>query len=313
MFKNKSLAIYSLVVLCSVFFLIFVGASVTSNQAGLSVPDWPTTYGENMFTFPISKWQGGIFFEHSHRLIASAVGALTVILCIWIWLVEKRKWVKALSVIAVFAVILQGVLGGLTVYFKLPLAISAFHAVLGQTFMCLILAIVYSQLNECLLGEGRLCSRKTFSYLAVVLCGSVYLQLIIGALMRHSEAGLAVPDFPNSGGTLLPTFDDRMFQYVNDMLFAFGKDAVDWSQILIHLLHRFFAFLILICGFIVYQLSKRLNVPAELVKHYLFVITCAVDVGNLCYLEFEISRLNECSCFDRCLAFGFILSFSFKN
>src|SRR5947209_8632207 len=95
--------------------LIAAGGMVTSTESGLSVPDWPTTYGWNMFTFPLSKWVGGIFYEHGHRLVASFVGFLTVILAIWTWLKEKRRWVRWLSASALAAVILQGVLGGLTV------------------------------------------------------------------------------------------------------------------------------------------------------------------------------------------------------
>src|ERR1051326_4703575 len=122
-----------LVVACA-FLLILAGSFVTSTDAGLSVPDWPTTYGWNMFTFPFSKWVGGIFFEHSHRLVASFVGFLTVILTLLTWLGEKRVWVKWLSAAALGAIILQGVLGGLTVLFLLPAPISTLHACLAQTF-----------------------------------------------------------------------------------------------------------------------------------------------------------------------------------
>ena len=95
--------------------LICSGGMVTSKGIGLAVPDWPTTFGYNMFFFPFSKWIGGIFFEHTHRLIASTVGLLTIILAVWLWLVDPRRWVRVLGVAAVAAVILQGVLGGLRV------------------------------------------------------------------------------------------------------------------------------------------------------------------------------------------------------
>ena len=93
--------------------LIGIGGLVTSHGAGLAVPDWPTTYGYNMFLFPPSFWIGGIFYEHTHRLFASFVGLLTTILAIWLWLREPRKWLRWLGVIALFAVVLQGILGGL--------------------------------------------------------------------------------------------------------------------------------------------------------------------------------------------------------
>src|SRR3954470_5051827 len=95
--------------------LVGIGGLVTSHGAGMAVPDWPTTYGYNMFFFPISKWVGGIFYEHTHRLVASGVGFLTVILAACLWLKEERRWLRRLGVIALFAVVLQGVLGGLRV------------------------------------------------------------------------------------------------------------------------------------------------------------------------------------------------------
>src|SRR5438552_3502516 len=122
-------------------FLIFVGGLVTSTESGLSVPDWPTTYGWNMFTFPLSKWVGGIFYEHSHRMVASFVGLLTVILTVWTWLRVQAAWLRGLSAAALSAVILQGVLGGITVLFLLPAPVSTLHACLAQAFFCLIIAM----------------------------------------------------------------------------------------------------------------------------------------------------------------------------
>src|SRR5947207_4121313 len=99
------------VVGCTVL-LMLAGSLVTSTGSGLSVPDWPTSYGWSMFTFPMRGMVGGIFYEHGHRLIASGVGFLTVILSIWIWRAEPRRWVRMLGFAALGAVILQGVLGG---------------------------------------------------------------------------------------------------------------------------------------------------------------------------------------------------------
>src|SRR5947207_2613273 len=95
--------------------LICSGGMVTSKGVGLAVPDWPTTFGYNMFLFPVSKWVGGILFEHTHRLMGSIVGFLTIILAMWLWLSENRQWVRNLGVIALAGVILQGILGGLRV------------------------------------------------------------------------------------------------------------------------------------------------------------------------------------------------------
>src|ERR1700742_5051645 len=114
------LHLLALLVAVSTAVLIFAGSLVTSTNSGLSVPNWPTTYGWNMFTFPPSKWVGGIFYEHGHRLIASTVGFLTIVLAAWLWRVDPRRWMKWLGVLALVAVVLQGVLGGLTVLFFLP-------------------------------------------------------------------------------------------------------------------------------------------------------------------------------------------------
>ncbi len=123
------------------FLLLIAGGLVTSTESGLSVPDWPTTYGQNMFTFPPSHWVGGILFEHSHRLIAATVGFVTVCLAVWILFADRRRWMKVLGGIAVLAVCLQGILGGLTVKYLLPTPVSVAHAGLAQTFFCLTLAL----------------------------------------------------------------------------------------------------------------------------------------------------------------------------
>src|SRR5207237_6920498 len=113
---------------------------VTSKNVGLAVPDWPTTFGYNMFLFPVSKWVGGILFEHTHRLIASAVGFLTIILAIWLWSSEGRRWVRNLGLAALAGVILQGILGGLRVT-MLKDEIGIFHACVAQAFLALLVVI----------------------------------------------------------------------------------------------------------------------------------------------------------------------------
>jgi len=113
---------------------------VTSKNVGLAVPDWPTTFGYNMFLFPISKWVGGILFEHTHRLMGSLVGFLTIILAVWLWMREERRWVRNLGVIAVVGVILQGILGGLRVTMMKD-QIGIFHACVAQAFLGLLVFI----------------------------------------------------------------------------------------------------------------------------------------------------------------------------
>src|SRR5881396_1422295 len=120
--------------------LICSGGMVTSKGVGLAVPDWPTTFGYNMFLFPVSKWVGGILFEHTHRLMGSLVGFLTVILTVWLWLSEDRKWMRNLGLIALGGVILQGILGGLRVTMMKD-EIGIFHACVAQAFLALLVVI----------------------------------------------------------------------------------------------------------------------------------------------------------------------------
>src|SRR4051812_12066613 len=120
--------------------LICSGGMVTSKGVGLAVPDWPTTFGYNMFLFPISKWIGGIFFEHTHRLIASIVGMLTIVLAAWLSVADERVWLRTLGFAALGAVILQGILGGLRVT-MLKDEIGIFHACLAQAFLGLLVFI----------------------------------------------------------------------------------------------------------------------------------------------------------------------------
>src|SRR5687767_2309199 len=135
------LRIYTAIVALSTAVLIFAGGLVTSTGSGLSVPDWPNTYGWFMFTFPLEKMVGGIWYEHSHRLIASTVGFLIMTLAFWLWRAEPRAWVRRLGYIALAAVITQGMLGGITVLWYLPDPVSIAHASLAQVVFSLAVAI----------------------------------------------------------------------------------------------------------------------------------------------------------------------------
>ena len=193
---------------CTVL-LVLAGSLVTSTDSGLSVPDWPTTYGWNMFTFPPSKWVGGILYEHGHRLIASTVGFLTIILAVWLWMSERRRWMRWLGVSALGAVIAQGVLGGLTVKFFLPAPISTAHAGLAEIFFCMTVAIaLFTSPRWIDAYGGRLADDGGLRTFATTTTALVYCQILVGATMRHTGAGLAIPDFPLMFGHLLPTHWD---------------------------------------------------------------------------------------------------------
>src|SRR6185436_3118500 len=187
---------------CTVL-LVLAGSLVTSTGSGLSVPDWPTSYGWNMFSFPPSKWVGGIFYEHGHRLIASTVGFLTIILAAWLWRADARGWMKKLGFTALGAVIAQGVLGGLTVLFFLPTAISTAHAALAEIFFCLTVAIALFTSRGWIERAGTVDDRW-LRRVATTTTVLIYVQILIGATMRHSGAGLAIPDFPLMFGGVFP-------------------------------------------------------------------------------------------------------------
>jgi cytochrome c oxidase assembly protein subunit 15 len=194
---------FALFVVGCTIVLVLAGSLVTSTGSGLAVPDWPTTYGENMFLFPPSKWVGGIFYEHGHRLIASSVGFLTIVLAAWLWIADPRPWMKRLGLTALAAVVLQGMLGGLTVLFFLPDAISIAHAGLAEIFLCLTAAIALFTSPRWIRGEGQVDDRL-LRRLATVATTLVYVQILLGATMRHTGAGLAIPDFPWMFGGLVP-------------------------------------------------------------------------------------------------------------
>ena len=138
--QKRLLHWYAIFVAASVLVLICSGGLVTSHGAGMAVPDWPNSFGYNMFLFPVSRWVGGVFFEHTHRLIASGVGLLTIVLCVLTVIIEDRLWVKWLTGIAVIAVIVQGVLGGLRVT-EHNAVLGLFHGCLAQGFFSLVATV----------------------------------------------------------------------------------------------------------------------------------------------------------------------------
>lgn len=186
--------------------LIAAGGLVTSTDSGLAVPDWPNTYGYFMFAFPFSKMVGGILYEHGHRLIASVVGLMTIGLAVWAWRVEARAWVRRLAWTALAAVVVQGLLGGITVIYLLPKPISISHAGLAQLFFALVvsLGIFTSPGWRGGFGRSEPLDDPPLARLALAVPALVYLQILLGATMRHNDAGLAIPDFPLAFGRLLP-------------------------------------------------------------------------------------------------------------
>lgn len=195
---------YSKLVAACTLLLIAAGGMVTSTGSGLSVPDWPTSYGWNMFTFPLSRWVGGIKYEHSHRLIASTVGFLTIGLALLAWRAEPRRWVRRLAFACLGAVVLQGVLGGVTVLLRLPPSVSIAHAGLAQIFFCLTLSVAV--VTSPRWRDGAPADDPRLRRIATLSTLLVYTQILIGATMRHTNAGMAIPTFPLAFGHLVPPF-----------------------------------------------------------------------------------------------------------
>jgi cytochrome c oxidase assembly protein subunit 15 len=230
-------------------FLIFAGGLVTSTDSGLAVPDWPLSYG---MLFP--PMVGGIFYEHGHRMVAAFVGLLTVILALWIWRRETRRWIRRLAAAALCAVVAQGALGGITVLFFLPTPVSVSHALLAQTFFCIVVSLALFTSPAWKRGlpvAGVRNGYPSLPWLAALTTGAVYLQLLLGALMRHTDSGLAIPDFPLAFGRLIPPFES--------------------SRIAIHFAHRLGALLVAACiGWMLvrvasgYRRHPRLMGPAVL-------------------------------------------------
>jgi heme a synthase len=182
---HRGLHRFAVFTACATLLLIIAGALVTSNDAGLSVPDWPTTFGSY---YKIPRMVGGVQYEHGHRMFAEFVGLLTIILAVWTWAVDKRRGLRLLALGAISTVIMQGILGGLTVLFYLPPAISSAHAAVAQTFFCIAVAIALITGRRWIEEQPRteLDQRRPALFTLTLLSIFVlYVQLILGAMFRH--------------------------------------------------------------------------------------------------------------------------------
>ena len=245
---QKWLRRFSKFTVFSTLFLIFAGALVKSHEVGLSVPDWPTTYGYNMFTFPIQDMVGGIFYEHGHRLTATFVGILTVILAVWIGFTEKRNWLRKLGYIAFCLVTIQGLFGGFTVLYFLPTSISMIHGVIAQTFLLVLILITYCLSNE-FFKEASIPNTRNNEMIkkwSVIVFSAVFIQLVLGAWMRHINAGLAIPDFPTVGWSWIPLINEDTLQRINDWRFDYDLSNITLFPVWVHFIHRLWAVIVLI-------------------------------------------------------------------
>jgi cytochrome c oxidase assembly protein subunit 15 len=245
---NPWLHRYGVLTALATLALIGLGGLVTSHGAGMAVPDWPTTYGYNMFLFPFSQWVGGIFYEHTHRLAGAAVGLLTLILAVWLWLREPRAWLRWLGVAALFCVMLQGVLGGLRVVL-LKNQLGIIHAALAQLFLVLVCAIALYTSGWWRKAAGSAPATETSRgwrrrvFFATLL---IFGQLMLGAAMRHQHAGLAIPDFPLAYGKLWPATDaESLARYNQRRVETSAANPITAWQIVLQMSHRIAAMVVL--------------------------------------------------------------------
>ena len=276
---SKNLRWFSKTIVFATLLLIFAGALVKSFEVGLSVPDWPTTYGYQMFAFPWADMVGGIFYEHGHRMLATFVGALTLILAIWLGYKDPRKSVKLLGYSALALVIIQGLLGGLTVLYFLPTAISLLHGVIAQTFFLVVILIAYTLSKE--FGERCHVQDKNRSII-MIFAITLYLQLIVGALMRHTESGLAIYDFPTMAGSWFPAFNESMLSTINSWRFDMDLSDVSLFQVSIHFFHRLGAlFILFFMVFIHIKMYQKSHHYSNTLKINLYSLEIIVGVQIL--------------------------------
>lgn len=201
--QNVWLHRFSLLVAGVTLFLVIAGASVTSTGSGLAVPDWPLSFGQ---FFP--PMEGGVFYEHGHRMIAGVVLVLMLVLTVWLYKKDDRVWVRRLALVGMLSLVLQALLGGLTVLLKLPTQVSVSHAALAMAFFSLTVSVALFTSPGWMRAQAdkRVAAGASLSRLALITTAAIYLQILVGAVMRHTGAGLAIPDFPLSYGRIFPPY-----------------------------------------------------------------------------------------------------------
>jgi cytochrome c oxidase assembly protein subunit 15 len=219
---------YAVFVASATFFLIIAGGLVTSTGSGLAVPDWPLSFGQ---VFP--RMEGGVLFEHGHRLIAATVGLLTVVLAVWAARSDVAARVRTLGWALVGVVVLQGVLGGTTVLLRLPSSVSVAHAGLAQIFFALtvLMAAATSPASPARGTAGADPGAPSVRAMTALGAVAVYLQILIGAVVRHIGAGMVIPDWPLSFGRLVPTITNSLvaWQYAHRTFALAVAALVVWT------------------------------------------------------------------------------------
>lgn len=227
------------------FCLIFVGGLVTSTGSAMAIPSWPLAFGKL-----IPAWKGGIRFEFGHRVVAAFVVIVTIALMAWSLRAEKRRWVRNMTLTAVGLVFFQAVLGGMTVLLDLPLPLAVAHSATAQAFFCLMIsiAIVMNPKWVSVAPRREAPARPPLVTLAAITTGAIYVQILIGAVVRHLGAGLALPEFPLSsipghpgalGGLIPPYFNKFIAMNFAHRCGAIVVTAlVAWTVVRVYREHR---------------------------------------------------------------------------
>ena len=219
----------------SILFLICIGGLVTSHEAGMSVPDWPTTYGYNMFYFPWQDWVGGIFFEHLHRLIASGVGVLVSILAVALCF-QKRIWLRWMGIVVPIFIALEGVLGGLRVVLAED-QLGILHGCLAQLLLVSVSLIALFTSRWWIEARPGL-TPPHWTGRTLAICALIFAQLMIGATMRHEHAGLSINDFPLAYGQVWPKTDPASVEQYNLERLSHNELATTAVYINMQMIHR---------------------------------------------------------------------------
>jgi cytochrome c oxidase assembly protein subunit 15 len=240
---------YALLMTAIVWVLVWMGGLVTSKEAGMSVPDWPTSFGYNMFLLPISKWTGGVFYEHTHRLVGSIVGLIAVGLMVLLYAIEHRVWVRRLGVVLLLLVITQGVLGGLRVVLAVN-NLGLVHGCLGQLILATSAALTlftspwWERVGR--IGHTLTAVRVGWIKHVRMVTILIILQLALGATMRAAHAGLAIPDFPKAYGMWWPHVTPEELAGINLDRVAHNEIPITRGLIHLQMTHRLMAGIILL-------------------------------------------------------------------
>ncbi|HEY0009979.1 MAG TPA: COX15/CtaA family protein [Tepidisphaeraceae bacterium] len=368
---RRSIHFVAMAITLSVFPLIWMGGLVTSHGAGMSVPDWPNSYGYNMFLFPPNQWLGGIFFEHTHRLLGTLSGFLSIILVLLAWgpsqnlvtrkimgwltfltltaavvtfavrppyagmpmpsvedydakfaayeaaknwshvyvglfslgLVtlfawiartrESRRWLRWLTIGQLVAIIFQGLLGGLRVT-EVSIELAMIHACFAQLFFCttaftaLALSHWWKNARDLSRENDAPVARRVVVWMSIT-AGLIFAQLIVGAIMRHNNAGLAIPDLPLHYGKLLPPTDGAGLEAANAArVWQYHLEPTTLAGIWTHFGHRLGAVLITltvaVIGFSVLRKLPQRRAIRRVVAILVSLVIVQVTLGILTVL-----------------------------